>query len=77
MPGLTAALPLDEKGHMVLWYAALGDGGLESRMESDLRAEMADVWLAAAAAGDEKCIELGRDGEARGMMSLGSELPDA
>ena len=44
-PGLTAALRVDDvKGQMLLpWYAAPGDGGLESRMESDLRADMADV----------------------------------
>jgi hypothetical protein len=43
-------------------------GGLAGRIDSDLSAEMAEVGVA----GGEMCVELGRDGDARGMMSLGS-----
>jgi len=37
---------------------------------------MAEVWLVSGGIGGEKCIELGRDGEARGMISLGSCAPE-
>jgi len=79
-PGL-AADPR-AKGQMppLSWYVAVmvGDGGLGSRIVSDRRAVMADMGLAPLGlVGGEKCIELGRDGEARGMMSLGSGFPDA
>jgi len=54
----------------------MGDGGLGGRIESDLSAEMADVWLTPDPPGGEKCIELGLEGEARGMISLGSGTPE-
>lgn len=39
---------------------------------------MAEVWLAAyGVVGEETYVELGREGEARGMMSLGSGSPEA
>ncbi len=44
--GLAAALRV--KGQMLPWYVfdvMVGEGGLGSRMVSDLSAEMADVWL--------------------------------
>jgi len=70
-------LGLRAKGQMLEpWYVPGGLGG-PSRMESDLRADMADVGRAALGGGDERCRELGREGEARGMMSLGSGFPDA
>ena len=40
-------------------------------MDKDLRAEMAVIWLGVV--GGEMCVEFGREGEARGMISLGSE----
>jgi len=61
---------------MLEWYVPTGDDGLGGRIESDLRAEMADVWLVSGEMGGEKCIELGLDGEARGMISLGSCAPE-
>lgn len=57
---------------------ALGDGGLGGRTFRDRSAEMAEVWCGYAdvpgVAGGEwlRCIDAGRDGEARGTMSLGS-----
>jgi hypothetical protein len=43
-------------------------------MDSDLRAEMAD-WVAGVLGG-ETCVELGREGEARGMISRCSGGPE-
>ena len=41
-------------------------------MEMDLSADMADVRLVSGAMGDVMRAELGREGEARGMISRGS-----
>ena len=39
---------------------------------------MAEVWFAGyGVVGEETYVELGREGEARGMISLGSGSPDA
>jgi hypothetical protein len=46
--------------------------GLAGRIDSDLRADIADAGVM----GGEICVELGREGEARGMMSLGSGGPE-
>jgi hypothetical protein len=42
--------------------------GLAGLIDSDLRADIADAGVT----GGEICVELGREGEARGMISLGS-----
>lgn len=54
------------------WYVpTTGEVGLAGRIDSDLRAEMADVWVVETGVpGGEMCVELGREGDARGMMSL-------
>lgn len=55
-----------------------GEGGLDGRMLSDLSAETALVYCVVfGVVGGEKYVELGRDGEARGMMSRGSGSPVA
>jgi hypothetical protein len=46
--------------------------GLAGRIDSDLRADLADAGVM----GGEFCVELGGEGEARGMISLGSGGPD-
>jgi len=53
-----------------------GEGGLGEQIVKDLRAETADVWLAPGVVGGEKYVELGLDGEALGIMSLGSGCPE-
>jgi hypothetical protein len=50
----------------------VGDGGLPDRMVSDRRAEMAAVVLFGVTGDDAKYVDVGLDGDARGMMSLGS-----
>lgn len=74
LPGLCAALRL--KGHRP---PPAGEGGLGGRKLSDRSAERADEYggldgMVPGLLGGEvlKSIELGRDGEARGTMSLGS-----
>jgi hypothetical protein len=78
--GLVAALRLN--GQMMLLLLALGEGGLGGRTLRDRRADMAGVWCGYAAevpgvAGGDwlRYIDDGRDGEARGTMSLGSGKP--
>lgn len=45
-------------------------------MLSDRRDEMAEVWTELfGVGGGEKLLGLGLDGDARGMMSFGSEYP--
>lgn len=47
-------------------------------MLSDFRAEMALVYCEVfGVVGGDQYVELGRDGEARGIMSRGSGLPAA
>lgn len=53
----------------------MGEVGLAGRIDSDLRADTADVWLAGVVGG-EMWVRLGREGEARGMISLGSGGPE-
>lgn len=69
--GLVAAT-LRAKGQMPEWYVPTGDVGLAGRIDSDLRADIADAGVT----GGEMCVELGREGEARGIMSLGSGGPE-
>ena len=70
LPGLAAVLR--PNGQRFEGYAPTGEDGLEGRIERDFSADMADVWLVPGDIGGEKYVELGLDGEARGMMSLGS-----
>lgn len=83
-PGLVATLR--PKGQRLLPLLPVGDGGLGGPIVRERRAEMADVWwccwcVGGAAmlgeAGGEllRCIEVGREGEARGIMSLSSDCP--
>lgn len=63
---------------MLLPLLPVGDGGLDGPMLRDRSAEMADEWYALVPGepGGEllRCIDVGRDGVARGMMSLGSGI---
>ena len=74
VPGLAFVLRL--KGQRPEWLdvVRLGDGGLGSRIDSDRRADIADVCVYCDG-GDVKWVDCGLDGEARGMMSLGSGFP--
>lgn len=66
---------------MLLPLLPVGDGGLGGPTLSDRSAEMADEWraLLPGEPGGElpKFIDVGRDGVARGIMSLGSGFPAA
>jgi hypothetical protein len=57
---------------MPWWYVPTGEVGLAGLIDSDLRAAIADAGVT----GGATCVELGREGEARGMMSLGSGGPE-
>lgn len=53
----------------------LGEGGLGGRYV-DMERNAVTAVVVVGVAGGEKWVELGLDGEARGMMSLGSETPE-
>jgi hypothetical protein len=74
--GLVVAVALrPPKGQMLLeWYVPTGEVGLAGRIDRDLSAAMAVVCVGVS--GGEMCVELGRDGDARGMMSLCSGGPE-
>jgi len=72
---LGLVVTLRPKGQRFAWYVPTGDEGLGGRIESDLSAEIA-VMCVSGDTGGEKCVELGLDGEARGIMSLGSCAPE-
>lgn len=67
-------MALRANGQRLEWYVPTGDVGLGGRIDNDLRAETADC--VAGVAGGEMCVELGREGDARGMISLGSGGPE-
>lgn len=73
VPGLVATL---RPNGQMLPLLPVGDGGLDGPMLRDRSAEIADEWCALVPGepGGEllRCIDVGRDGVARGMMSLGS-----